>query len=630
MHRLIACLTSRVVVSARDCASVAQVWARIGGCISGLLLGTAAFGQDAIFADGFQDPVLVSDQAAARFLTQSTFGPTRADITHLRSIGYAAWIDEQLATPSTRARPYLESQQAQGLSVSQGERVNRYFHTALTAPDQLRQRVAFALSEIMVVSDRPDNLTNDWAGIAEYQDILADGAFGSYRDLLKKVAMSPQMGLYLSHWRNRKAAGLSQPDENFAREIMQLFSIGLVWRNPDFSLITDAQGLPIPTYDQSVVSEMAKVFTGFAMPCPSPPGLCNPYSGLTSVYESYAQMACFPLYHDLGSKQLFDLDPGPSVNRVVLPAGPACDPEPADGSALEAQCFAYCDNQLDATLSAIADHPNVAPFLARQLIQRLVTSNPSPAYIARIASVYSNTSGNIGSMVKTLLLDPEARTFDPTAPNLGLPANFGHLREPLLRVTAIWRAFGAQPGVCTGACLGIPNPPPGLVDLRMFQGAPELEFSQRPLGAPSVFNFFEPDYRAPGAIANAGLYSPEFQILDETTSVTAGNALLDLIWAGYHSFSLNFTLPDQTAYLPPAVIDAFPQNSAAMVDELNLLMLYGAMSGSYIAGNCAAGSGMQGVLYDLIECQMGAAEHRRKVLGAIHLISISPEFSIQR
>ncbi|MCB1589929.1 MAG: DUF1800 family protein, partial [Xanthomonadales bacterium] len=547
-----------------------------------------------------------------------------------RSLGAGAWIDEQLALPPTLTRPHLDALSAQGISVSQAHRINRFLHTALAAPDQLRQRVAFALSEILVISDQPDNLTNDWAGVAEYQDILVRGAFGRYRDLLKAITLSPQMGRYLSHWRNRKASGLSQPDENFAREILQLFSIGLHWRQLDFSLLTDGQGQPIPTYDQAVVTELAQVFTGLAMACPEPPGLCNPYSGLTAVFESHRPMACFPLYHDLSSKQLFDLDPGPAISSVQLPAGPACDPEPPDGSALEAQCFAYCNDEIDAVIDAIAAHPNVAPFVSRQLIQRLVSSNPSAAYIARVATVFRDSDGDLAAVVTAILLDPEARVFDPTAPGLGQLPNAGHLREPLLRATAIWRALEAQPGVCTGSCLGLANPPPGLVDLRMYAGALELDFAQRPLGAPSVFNFFEPDYRAPGPISLANLYSPEFQILDETTSVTAGNALLQLVWSGYHSFSLNFSLPEQAAYLPPAVIDALPQSSAALLDELNLRLLHGAMSGSYSVGDCSAGSGMQGVLYALLECDMSGAEHRRKVLGAIHLIAISPEFAIQR
>lgn len=596
-----------------------------------LMLTGLSFAQDAIFADGFEAAVPATDALAARFLTQATFGPTKASIANLRSVGYEAWINTQIATPATLTRPYLAGLAAQGLSISQRHRLDRWFHSATTAPDQLRQRVAFALSEILVLSDSNDALINDWAGVSEYQDILSSNAFGSYRDLLKKVALSPQMGKYLSHWRNRKSSPTTEPDENFAREILQLFSIGLVWRNADYSLKTDAQGQAIPTYDQSVVTEFAQVFTGFANACPSPAGLCNSYSGLTSVFDSFVPMACFPLFHDLSSKQLFDLDPSPAVNRVILPLGPACDPAPAAGSALAQQCFDYCNNELDSAITAIANHPNVAPMLSRQLIQRLVTANPSASYIQRVSTVYSASSGDLGATVRAILLDPEARTFDPSAAGFGQPANFGKLREPLLRITAFWRAFGAVPGLCSGACLDQTPPPAGVTEVRMGLGSPQVEFSQRPLGAPSVFNFFEPDFQQPGPVAAANLYSPEFQILDETTSVTAANAIWDLVWSGYHGGSLVFTLPTRNAYFPNSEIDNFfLGNNAGMVDELNLRMLYGSMSGSYTVGNCAAGTGMKGVLYNLLQCQMSAAEQRRKVLGAIHLIAISPEFSIQR
>ena len=354
---------------------------------------------DAIFSDGFETR-FPADAAAARFLTQASFGPSAASIATVRAQGFDAWISAQMALTPSLTRPYLEQQNAQGLSTGQNQRLNRWFYLAATAPNQLRQRVAFALSEIFVVSDSPDNLVNHWAGIAEYQDILTTNAFGNYGALLKKVALSPQMGRYLSHWLNRKAIGSTEPDENFAHEIMQLFSIGLTWRNLDYSEMLSPQGQPIPTYDQAVIVELAQVFTGFANTCPTPNGLCNPYSGLTSVFSSYLPMACFPLHHDLSSKQLFDLDPGPAINRVTLPAGPACDPEPPDGSSLETQCFNYCNSDLDAAINALANHPNVAPFLSRQLIQKLITSNPSPGYIAHVATVFNSSGGNIGATVR--------------------------------------------------------------------------------------------------------------------------------------------------------------------------------------------------------------------------------------
>lgn len=593
------------------------------------LTAATAAGQDAVFSSGFEPFGPGNDAEAARFLTQATFGPTRPDMATLRAIGYDAWISQQIALPPTLARPFLENQFEQGLNTGQGQRVDRWFHTAALAPDQLRQRVAWALSQIFVVSDQPDNLANDWPGIAEFNDHLVRGAFGSYRALLEQVAMSPQMGKYLSHWRNRKASTSTEPDENFAREILQLFSIGLVWRNPDFSPMTQG-GQPIPTYDQAVITELAQVFTGFANRCPDPPGLCNTYSGLTSVFESYEPMACFPLFHDLSTKLLFDLDPGAGVNRLILPAGPACDPAPPVGSALRQQCFDYCAADLAGALDGIAAHPNVAPFLSRQLIQKLTTSNPTGAYVQRVATVFTGSNGNLGQVVRAILLDPEARAFDPAAPGFGQVPNFGKSREPLLKITAFWRAFGAQPGQCSGPCLDQSNPPPGLIELRMGVRDIVDHFNQRPYSAPSVFNFFEPDFQSPGPVTNANLFSPEFQIINETTVLTAANMQYNMIWSGYSANDGSFTLPNRSAYYPTAQIDALPTEAAALIEELNVRLLYGSMSGTIVAGNCPAGTGMKGALYRLLQCNMPGAQHRRKVLGAIHVISLSPEFSVQR
>lgn len=595
------------------------------------LTAAPVLAQDAIFASGFEPFGPANDAQAARFLTQATFGPNRAEIANLRAIGFDAWLSQQMALAPTLARPFLEAQETQGLATGQGQRIDRWFHSATLAPDQLRQRVAWALSQIMVVSDQPDNLANDWPGIAEFNDHLVRGAFGSYRALLEQVTLSPQMGKYLSHWRNRKSSSSTEPDENFAREILQLFSIGLVWRNPDFSPMAGPGGQPIPTYDQPVITELAQVFTGFGNRCPEPPGLCNTYTGLTTVFDSYAPMACFPLFHDLSSKQLLDLDPGPGVNRVTLPAGPACDPAPAVGSPLRQQCVDYCASDLAGTLDMIASHPNVAPFLSRQLIQKLVTSNPSGAYVQRVATVFTSSSGNLGETVKAILLDPEARAFDPAAPGFGQVPNFGKTREPLNRIIAMWRAFGAQPGQCTGACIDQSDPPAGLVELRMGVRDIRDHFNQRPYSAPSVFNFFAPDFQPPGPLTQGSLFAPEFQIIDETTVLTAANMLWNMVWSGYSSNDGSFgTTPTRNAWFPPAQIDALPTEAGALIEELNVRMLYGSMSGTFVTGNCPAGTGMKGALYRLLQCNMPGAQHRRKVLGAIHLILISPEYSVQR
>ncbi|MFO1493163.1 MAG: DUF1800 family protein [Lysobacterales bacterium] len=599
-----------------------------------------------------------SDADAARFLTQATFGPTSSDINTVRQIGYKAWIDQQKALPATLQRPGLEAQVA---SLVQSDprngqyyrayRVERWFNTAVTAPDQLRQRVAFALSQIQVLSD-VGTLDNNPIGVAEYNDILLRNAFGNYRDLLEEVSLSPMMGAFLTHLRNQKTdwtldtsgnlvAGLVQPDENYARELMQLFSIGLIERNRDFTPILSG-GQPVATYTQDLITNTAKVLTGFSYQCSGATTVsgiplnrncggctgtgCNfsttAFFSTPSRYavpgtvtalahpDTYKPMVCYPRYTDTGrsatAANSYAVLPAPNNSKTLL-AGitipPSSVPCHSGTTGPDQQaCIDYCNNQLDALLNSLFLHPNVAPFMSRQLIQRLTTSNPSRGYIDRVAAVFEDdgtgTRGNLGAVVSAILLDPEARA----AP----AASFGKLREPLLRLTAVWRAFGVAPGGNGG--YGVT--------------APERAFAQRPLGATSVFNFYEPDYQQPGEIADAGLYSPEFQILDESTFITMSDEMWRRIFAGYTITSpttTSFSAPATSSYIPPSVLDAIPTEHSALVEALNQKMLYGRMSQT-----------MKDKLIALLNTSMPGAEHRRKVLDLIHLIAISSEFAVQQ
>jgi len=582
----------------------------LAGLVFALLHGPFAGAQSRIHRQGFEDPTLSTPAQAARFLGQATFGPNRAAIQDVLQQGASGWIDAQMALPPTLSRPALDALQASGTGMYQGIRVDRWFRQALTAPDQLRQRTAFALSELFVVSDRPDNLANDWRGLAEYQDLLARGAFGGFRELLGQIALSPQMGKYLSHYRNRKATAFSQPDENFAREVLQLFSIGLEWLADDGTPRLDGSGAPIPTYAQSAVTEFAQVFTGFGLPCND--AGCDPYTSITSEDEGFSPMACFARWHDTSDKVLLALVPGGAP--ALLPGRAEC--EAGAAPATQQACQAHCQADLDGALDLIAAHPNVAPFLARHFIQRLVKSDPTPAYVARVVAAYraAPADANLGALVRAVLLDPEARHFDPGSASLGLAERAGRLREPLLRVTALWRAMGAQPGDCAdGACMGLRSP--------------EQEFAQRPLGSPSVFNFFSPAH----LVGEPPVPGPEFQLLDETTSIRAANELWTLAWRGYDQEDGGFDAIPANTYLPTSAIDALPDATAALIDELDLRLTYGAMSGES-GSSCADGSGMRGVLHRLLECHapLRDADHRRRVLAALHLILISPEFAVQR
>jgi uncharacterized protein (DUF1800 family) len=599
-----------------------------------------------------------SDKHAARFLTQATFGPNSNDIASVRTLGYPAWIETQMALPATLQRPTIEAQIAaqvltdpRNAQFYRGYRLERWFNSAFYAPDQLRQRVAFALSQILVLSE-VGALDNNPIGVAEYNDILLRGAFGNYRDLLRDVTLSPMMGVFLTHLRNQKTdwtldasnnlvAGLIQPDENYAREVMQLFSIGLIERNRDFTPIL-VNGQTIPTYTQDLVTNTARVLTGHAWACTGPatigtitlnrncgaPGTAQQFSttlffstpgryavpGIVTALahpDTYRPMVCYPRYADTGrsatASNNYAVLPAPNDRKTLLgglniSASPvAC--HSATPAIDQQACIDYCNGQLNTLIETLFQHPNLPPMISRQLIQRLTTSNPSAGYIDRVAAVFeddgSGVRGNLGAVIKAILLDPEARANEPAN-------DFGKLREPLLRLTALMRAFGVVNGT---------NGANGLSSI-------ERGFPQAPLRAPSVFNFYEPDYQQPGEIADSGLYSPEFQILNESTFITMSDEFWRRIFTGYTTTSASatpFVTPGNAAHLPAAAIDALPTAHDALVEALNQRLLYGAMSDA-----------MRSKLVALLNTEMAAADHRRKVLSLIHLIAISSEFAVQQ
>jgi uncharacterized protein (DUF1800 family) len=600
-----------------------------------------------------------SEAEATRFLLRAGFGPRPGETTALMQQGYAAWLDAQMAAPISLQRPWVESTIAATVQTTplggpafRRARIEYWFRTQLNAPDVLRQKMAYALSQILVISDADGSpLDGEVQAVSEYQDLLLRNAFGRYEDLLMAVSRSPAMGNYLSHLRNSKtdwnystgqlAPSALSPDENYAREIMQLFSIGLIERNLDFSPVLDGLGEPIQTYDQALIGATARVFTGLAFSCSGPATIggitlnrnCNCtgeacnfstllYAQNPPIYISqgqatglmhpdrYAPMVCYPRYADTGrsatSQDGYAVLPAPHDRKELL-AGITIGPSPvachANTPANErGTCIQYCDEQIATVVATLAAHPNAAPFMARQLIQRLVTSNPSPGYIRRVAQVFENDGsgvrGNLGAVVRAVLLDAEALNDVPGP-------EFGKLREPMLRLLAVWRAFGAVPG--SSGNVGVTQP--------------ERAYQQRPLGAPSVFNFYEPDYQPPGEMADRGLYAPELQIVNETSVITAADDLLLRLWAGYSSsgtVQTNFNTPANSAYLPPAQIDALPNDPAALVETLNQRLMAGTMS-----------AGMRQLLVDLAAGPMAAADLRRKALNLIHLIAISPEFAVQ-
>ena len=480
-------------------------------------------------------PLTASD--ASRFLTQATFGPTKAEIdglTNKRPSDLRAWIDAQLALPPSL---HLDGTDADFRTFATGDnpqysqqnRQAAWWKIAVTGQDQLRQRIAFALSELFVVSDVNGTLFNNARGMANYYDIFVRGASGNFRDVLEQVTLSPVMGIYLSSLRNAKATYdkngqlLASPDENYAREVMQLFTIGLNQLQPDGTLKLDALGVPIPTYDQKTITEVAKVFTGWSFS--SNTAVASNFRGAAANYM--LPMVLFPTFHEDGPKTI--------VGGVQIPAG--------QGGV----------NDLKTMLDTLFNHPNTAPFVARSLIQRLVTSNPSPGYVYRVAQAFndngSGVRGDLAAVVRAVLLDYEARSAAVAA-----TASFGKLKEPMLRVTSILRAFN---GAANNGRYGYFNPEPTL--------------AQAALRAPTVFNFFEPGYVQPGLLASFGLYAPEFQILTDTTAISVPNQLWNFIYSNRSTTNpAEATIGIQLDSLLP--LARTPQ---ALVDQTNLILAGG-------------------------------------------------------
>lgn len=540
-----------------------------------------AAAQDMVFRDGFdghpEGPA--NAQEAARFLTQATFGPTLAEIDRLQAIGYNAWLDEQMALAPGSHLAFLDEREAAGDDIYQNLRQEAWFTRVVAGPDQLRQRVAFALSEVLVTSDRG---LDEVFGLAHYYDVLVRGAFGNYRTLLRDVTLHPAMATYLSMRGNQPEdpAQNIRPDENYARELLQLFSIGLVRLNADGTVMTSG-GEPIPTYDQGTIRGFARVFTGWNFSgCPEDEyQWCYPWTEAQYPWWR-APMVAFADYHETGAKQLL-VYPDVALANGLLPAG---------GSA---------ESDLDAAIGNVFEHPNVGPFVAQRLIQRLVTSNPTPGYVGRVAARFANNGagvrGDLDAVVRQVLLDPEARSR-PAA-----PATAGKLREPLLRITQLWRALDARS-----------------LDGRWREWYPDYYAAQAALRSPTVFNFFQPSYSLPGEIVTLGLLSPEFQIATDNNLTVLANELGGKVywfWRGNPDVSAEDVTVDLARDM------ALAQQPAALLDRYDLLFMSGGMSSAMRATLLAHLNGLPAG---------NTQERRERVQDALWLIFNSPEYVVEK
>lgn len=497
-----------------------------------------------------------------------------AEIQRVASIGASAWIDQQLNTPSmdTHWDYAIVRNGPPGCTICNSAHINSVMESfwlqAVRGPDQLRQRTVLALSELFVVSNTNSSLEGDMQAHSSYLDMLSRNAFGNFRQLLEQVATHPAMGHYLTHFRNEREDPVTGriPDENFAREVMQLFTIGLWQLNVDGTRRRDGSGNFIPTYNQDDVSGLARVFTGWSWGGPDrSAGRWNGWSG----NNWRDQMQNYPDFHSRSEKRFLG---------VLIPAN-------TSGEA-----------SMRIALDTLFNHPNTAPFIGRQLIQRLVTSNPSPAYVQRVATAFNNNGngvrGDMRAVLRAILLDPEARD-----PGVVTQATWGKLREPMVRFGNWMRAFDARSQVGT---YGIWNLEDNVSSL-----------GQNPLRSPSVFNWFRPDYAPPGEILNRGLTAPEFQITHDTTVTGYANFMIHNVQYG-HGTNSTAVVANYAAEI------ALANNPAALMDRLNLLLTAGSMSSS-----------TRQTILDAVNA-VPASDPSRRVHTAVTLTMISSDFVVQK
>jgi uncharacterized protein (DUF1800 family) len=498
----------------------------------------------------------------SRFLQQSSFGPTDPLAAHVASVGVIGYLEEQLNAPAssypTLAQvpgtvPATCNATCQRDSYSMYPLQNRFFQNALYGDDQLRQRVSWALHRLLVVSGQDVTIP---ARLTPYLQILDNNAFGNYRQLLYEITLNPAMGVYL----DMASSTRTNPNENYAREILQLFSVGVVLLNQDGTPQLDAFGEPLPTYDQSVVTGFAKVFTGWTFAAPPSPGVTN--------YASPMQI--IPSNHDTGTKDL--------LSGVTLPAGQTAVQD------------------LNAAIDNIFFHPNVGPFISAYLIRQLVTSNPSPAYVGRIAAVFNNNGsgirGDLRSVVRAILLDDEARRDIPVDPV------YGKLMEPVLLATNLLRAFNAHSANGSTFSDGVINPQTANMGEDVF----------RPN---TVFSYYPADYLVPGSTTVLG---PEFGILSATTALRRANFVNTMVFS---NLPAGGNQPLGTS-LDLTNLAAHSADPTLLVLECSRVLMNGMMSAS-----------MQNSIVQAVNA-IPATNPLLRARQALYLVATSSQFQVER
>jgi len=519
---------------------------------------------------------------ASRFLAQASFGANNVEINSLANSSYKDWIDKQLVMPQKLHRSYMEAQAAGFINGLKDLNQNHFFESfwqqAIKGDDQLRQRVTFALSQIFVISFQDSNVANYPRGVAAYYDTLSANAFGNFRNLLEAVSLHPMMGTYLTSLRNQKESGTQVPDENYAREVMQLFTIGLYQLNQDGTYIMNG-GKPVETYTSADITGLAKVFTGWSWAGPDKSDN-RFFGGNADANREWLPMQGYPKYHSVTAKTFLG---------VTIPAQSPANP----------------DASLKIALDTLFNHQNVGPFIGKQLIQRLVTSNPSPQYISRVAAAFNNNGsgvrGDMRAVIKAILLDNEARN-DTTLTF----SNTGKLREPVLRLANWMRAFNVNSTSGRFLMTSLDDPLTGL--------------AETPMRSPSVFNFYRPGYVPPNSgIANAGLVSPEMQITGETSVVGYLNFMRDVIPNGTGS-----SRDVKGNYTNLIALAATPDQ---LIDQLSLTLMANQMSSNLRSQILTA---VNSVTIPTNNTANADTAKKNRVYLSIFLTMASPEYLVQK
>lgn len=577
----------------------ARAWLRAGAfvvvsALTATFLSACGGGNEGKDPNGDQSraqAVPRTDDEGHRFLLQATFGPRTEDVARVRSIGYDQWMEEQLAAPVmgthlalVEASAALKSRQPNNVDLA----YSWWTHAVQDHSAQLRHKVAFALSQIFVVSTVP---FDESRAVASYLDMLTRKADSTYRDLLEGVATHPAMGQYLSHLGNRKEDGQGRvPDENFAREVMQLFSIGL-YELDDAGKPKVINGQSIETYNANDIKGLARVFTGFSWHWPSTKSALDWWkcfwraSECKDASQDVTAMTSYGQEHATTQKDFLG---------VSVPEQATADPRAS----------------LKAALDRLASHPNTAPFISRQLIQRLVTSNPSDQYVIDITNTFRGSGGNLKAVIKAILLHAEAREPATTLTSL---STFGKVREPVLRLAHLLRAIphnSAQYSINGSSRFY----------MVVESGDPGTELGQTPMRAPSVFNFYRPGYRPPQTqVAELGLVAPEMQITTETSVLGYANFTANILengWGEWHaSLGRNDVQFDYSAW------NSLTNNPQGLLDAIAMRML------GHQLPETARTPAIQA-----LEAMPSSSAHqkRQRIQAAILMVAVSPDFVIQQ